>query len=235
MINSNQKLYNVVKLPLTDGLSNHPLPQGAEYIMLYKESIGANVSFKYNETSNDSIDIPVGTKIKTTGAETVFVTADAVAGGILTIIQAVNSDTFELFPPVIVQDIDTINSIGGFDDALLAKLGKIAEPYEDPTLTSYSTTTTGNFTVFSLVLTCDKITVWACEEEGGSSSYLRGHFALDGVMFWSCDNNTLNATPKSDYSRTLYNVKGKTLTFVSLNTLGTGIKTLNIHEFVKKG
>lgn len=233
------KLYNVVKKGITNGLIDETIAQNMNYIMLYDAPVGANVTFKYNDPSADAIDIKVGTSIKTQDAEQIYVSADSVASGTITLIQAKNIETFELFLPVEVNDINTISNVtqlDGISTSLNTALDKIVNPYQDPTTTNDSGNSSSTTTILNKTLSCDKITLiltvsnTAVHAFGdiGITAYLDGH------VLCTCREAQNNDAGFNTGQITLENVNGKTLSIKGRSYDVGGYYGYCLQEFTKK-
>lgn len=234
MIDKNQNLFNVVPLSLENGLNNKPILRNMNYIMLYQASIGANVTVKYNSTEGDSLTMPIGQAIKSNGAEQVYVSADAVTDGKIVIIQAKNIEDFEIFPPVVVNDIDEINTVNSFSQALLDKLDKIANPYQDAVHNVYKSNSQSWTTLVNKTLDCDKLIIdgIATSAYANNLNYWKGKITVQIDDTTVYHQFTKQEGTQDGVQKTFYNVRGKN---IQIQGIGDGgYFQAILQEFSKK-
>lgn len=103
---------NIITLDISNGILNHEIGAG-EYVKLISAPTAANVTIKSNEPFKKGIPLQVGHSLRARKeVRNIYVSADAVAGATITIMQADNNDDFELDTPPTSIDVDTISTIG---------------------------------------------------------------------------------------------------------------------------
>lgn len=229
-MNTEQKLYNVVKLSNANGLTDHRIQRSMDYTMLYSATTGSNVKFKYNDSSSDSIDIPVGTAIKTKNAVQLFISADTVANGEIVIIQARNSTDFEMFLPVTLNSIKTIDEVTSFNATLLTALDKIANPYQNPVYVHASTSSSAYITLFDISSAdFDKVKVNFGFETSAGGGFVGSYHSLvliiDDINV-ATYQRALNHNTPTDNDFVFENVRGKKIQIKGSSSNGYIFATL---------
>lgn len=153
--------YNVFKHPTDEAKTNLEITNGMNYLFLAKASAGTNVRVRLNSNTADEISLDQNYAINTKGLKELFVSWDSVAGGTVEIIQAKNSDIFQMFTSPKMGDIDEIGTINAFSSTLLNELSNAMNPYNVTSSESHIHSTAIT-TLLSKTLTCDKIKIKIC-------------------------------------------------------------------------
>lgn len=105
------KNYNIINLSIENALTAVPAGTAGGYIALLDAPTNANVRIHLNEQMADGIPLKPYHAIEANGIEKIFISANAVAGGTIKIIQAVLSKDFRMVTPASDVNVDTITKI----------------------------------------------------------------------------------------------------------------------------
>lgn len=90
--------YNIVNLPIDNGLKNEEISSGRNYLILLESPSNANVKVRFNGTTTDQIPLKENFAINCANAKTVHISCDAVAGGKIVLGQSNTKDALQIFP-----------------------------------------------------------------------------------------------------------------------------------------
>lgn len=212
------KTINTISLSIDTALNRVPFGTGGGYIRLLSGPTGANVKIHLNDKNADGIPLKTYHAIEASDINNVFISCNAVPGETIKIVQAKTSKDFRMITPA--SDVN-IENIGGYESNALAQLDKIMNPYQAEVLTSFAVVSAINTTLFSKVLTCDKI-----EVNFNSGGVAKGNI---GDLYLVIDGATVfrqyrinDAIYSGEYSfpnekAVFENVKGKTVTIHGMN------------------
>jgi hypothetical protein len=105
------KNYNIFKLSIDNGLKSLQVGTAGDYILLLSAPALANVSIQLNENTADKIPLKAYHAINAKDTDTIFVSADAVAGETITLAQAPTSGDFQMITPASDVNIGTVTKI----------------------------------------------------------------------------------------------------------------------------
>lgn len=125
--------YNVFNLSLNNGLENHAISSGKDYIILLKAPVNANVRVRLNSNQGDLIPLKENYAIKASNVKEIFISADIVENQVITIGQSNSVDGFEIITAPTINSIEEIGKI------------KIIEDIFAPKNSFSQTITSGNF------------------------------------------------------------------------------------------
>lgn len=207
--------YNVFNLSLENGLNNHAISSGKDYIILLKSPVGANVQVRLNSNQGDLIPLKENYAIKAKDIKEIFISADIVPGGTITIGQSNSVEGFEIITAPTVNEIEEIGKINSFDTALLDKLDKIINPFELVSQYTISTSSLSLINILTETITDDKIEI---HFNGGSVASNYGHFwgriyaILDNqIVLYFGGSDAYNGVTTPNNKVTIENKKGSVL------------------------
>ena len=205
--------YNIIKVDISSGKADFPIGTSGGYIALLDAPANANVSIKLNDQFGDAIPLKVTHGIEAKGVTKVYISADAVAGGVITLVQAKTSDNFKMITPAFDANVE---NIGGYEQAALYQLGKMFEPHEPPEASYASSASTTQVTLLNKTLTCDKVRITLNSGLASTTAMIRATIA--GLTVIRLYSNGTNET-KSD-SIEIEGVNGKVLDVAGSNAGG---------------
>ncbi len=166
--------YNIVDLSIENGLNNHLISSGQNYLILLEAPATAKVRVRLNDNTADEIPFKLNYAIKTADVSRIYVSADSVPYGKLKFGQSSTAKDFEVMTAPILGSIenvgiieevtqlreiiepvnigtiegsiivDEVKKVSDFDSLLLDKLDKIINPYEMPSYIQDSNNDTGD-------------------------------------------------------------------------------------------
>ncbi len=169
------KNYNLIPLSIENGLNAVQIGTAGGYIRLLDAPATANVEIHLNEKNADPIPLKVYHAIEATNIERIYVTCNAVAGGVIKIVQANTAADFRMITPA--SDVK-LSTLGGYETTALEQLDKIINPYQKPISTNGGGELTTLTTVFSKTVTCDKIKVYFSGIRNDNAFFLSGSCQL---------------------------------------------------------
>ena len=159
--------YNISHVPIKEGARDYELAASKDYLILLSSPAGANVTVKLNDNTAAEIPLLENFALECKDVSRIYINCNAVdTDEMLLFGQSATSDDFKIFTAPVVKDIQSIselatvktvkkvNEIGSikdieninklatienFSSALISKLDKIINPYEEKTLLNYST------------------------------------------------------------------------------------------------
>lgn len=105
------KNYNVINLSIENGLNTVPIGTAGGYISVLEAPTNANIRIHLNDQMADGIPLKAYHSIEAENINKIFVSADAVSGGTIKILQASQSKDFKLIMPASNVNVDTITKI----------------------------------------------------------------------------------------------------------------------------
>lgn len=213
------KPYNIIKKSIENGLSDVELGTAGGYIIVLDAPVSANVTIKLNEQNSDGIPLEKYQSIEAEGVTKVYLSADAVAGGVVVIAQAKTAKDFKINPQISKVDIDSIGAydpmaiaqLDGMLSPLIALITKAADKYNDPILTTGDSASTSNTAILNKTLSCDKIRLQITSLcTWGNEGIVKVYAEVGGKVVLS---HTWNSTWQSGANPQieLEGVRGKTL------------------------
>ena len=226
--------YNVFNLSLENGLNNHAISSGKDYIILLKSPVGANVQVRLNSNQGDLIPLKENYAIKAKDIKEIFISADIVPGGTITIGQSNSVEGFEIITAPTVNEIEEIGKINSFDTALLDKLDKIINPFELQEEHLIVQETNSSTIVFNKLINSDKVSFDIALSSRAITSWQEIYIFIDDIVVrqvrhYSNNGYTLNSIFDSFCFE---QIKNKTLKVFFYGTQCYG--SLIIKEFTKK-
>lgn len=103
--------YNIVPLDIKNGLKNHEIASGFNYLILLEAPSNANVTIKINDNTADEIPLKENGSIKVKNATRIYISCDSVYDGRLLIGQAQSTDLL-ITPPANIGKISEISDFG---------------------------------------------------------------------------------------------------------------------------
>ena len=238
--------YNVFNLSLNNGLENHAISSGKDYIILLKAPVNANVKVRLNSNQGDLIPLKENYAIKASNVKEIFITADIVENEVITIGQSNSVDGFEIITAPTINSIEEIGilkevqKVSSFDNTLLTQLDKIINPYEYSGLISGSFNgNTSLFEVLNIIIPCDKIIVnlqAPFDFNSGKGVDARGliYLFLDNEVITLADANTYSPNYSSNNKLTNFVIegcKGKNLVLKGVGTTTTKKGYYSLQKF----
>lgn len=103
--------YNIVRLPLDDGLKNHAIG-GRDYLIVLESPSKCNLTVKINDNTADEIPLKENYSLTSKDVRDIIINADAVAGGVLMLGQAKTETDFNIkTSPSLEFSDDILNSL----------------------------------------------------------------------------------------------------------------------------
>lgn len=213
--NLKTKNYNLIPLSIENGLNAVQIGTAGGYIRLLDAPSAANVEVHLNEKNADPIPLKVYHAIEATDIERIYVTCNAVAGGVIKIVQANTAADFKMVTPA---SNVALSALGSYEPTALEQLDKIINPYQSPIYTSgYWQSTTTDTLVFSKTFTCDKVNIKASVTSiyisGSNIDVSRVRIMLDGVLISSLGGwaDSSGRSFQTNDKTIIENVKNKTI------------------------
>jgi len=215
--------YNVGSADISDGLIDYEISSGQDYFILLSAPSNANIQIRLNENTAPLIPIKEHWQFKSADVKKIFISSDAIAGGIIKWGQA--DGNLEITTNPTINQIDTISQMGV---TFAEQMDKIVNPYdlENIEILQGNSNVASRTTVLNTVLDCDKIVF----SLNGGISANEGELIQDGrielrigadIVATTGGRNLANyAISKSQDITQLEGVRGKTLTIVIDNELG---------------
>lgn len=122
------QFYNVGRQSLDDGLDDFQIIAGFDYIIILEAPSNANIQLRLHSITNPQIPLFAGWQLEVKAGTEMFLSCDAVAGGVIKYGQA--DGNLKIQPNPTINVIDKITEVGGFSDALLLALGKTIHPLD---------------------------------------------------------------------------------------------------------
>lgn len=234
--------YNVFNLSLENALNNHAISSGKDYIILLKSPVGANVQVRLNSNQGDLIPLKENYAIKAKDIKEIFISADIVPGGTITIGQSNSVEGFEIITAPTVNEIEEIGKINSFDNALLDKLDKIINPYVYKNKINSTSSSQSITTLYDAIADFDMMKVIL---QGGVYSDANGLLRRGYIKLYLDDQ--LIATDGGRYSTTagatssisnilkFDNLRGRRIKVIALSSYSATYNYINFHTYNLKG
>lgn len=107
-------MYNIAKLSISDGLRNHPIPNGMGYLILLSAPPLANVTVRINDNTGDEIPLSELSAISVKNVNRMFISCNSLAGETITLGQASTKSDLEIITSPQIKDIEEIGKVGTF-------------------------------------------------------------------------------------------------------------------------
>ncbi|WP_345984321.1 hypothetical protein WCX49_06700 [Sulfurimonas sp. HSL-1656] len=227
------KPYIIIPKSITNGLKDVEIGTAGGYLVVLDAPALANITVKLNDQNNDPIPLEKFQGIEAKGVTKVFVSADAVAGGIIKLAQAKTAEDFRILTQISQVDI---NSLGGYDQnaldqltaafsaSLPAVLDKVVDKYDLPQ-NHRASTNAGTLTIlFDFYADCDKMTVrMFCYNTSPDTLYWGNVVAYyDSEIVANASVKTFTDQPYIEF--TIENCRGKHLVISGISGNGTFTK-----------
>lgn len=159
------KPYNIFNLNIHNGLKDHQIANGMDYLILLSVPTNANVTVKIDDINASEIPLRENYALVSKKVDKLYINCNAVENENIKLGQSDTVEDFQLITSPTINDIESINIINNvekvkdFDNALLSKFDKIVNPYETAVLTPFWVHSNSRVTVLEKVLNCDKIII----------------------------------------------------------------------------
>lgn len=182
--------YQVVPLSLDNGLYNHAVSSGKNYIMLLSAPPTANVRIRLGSKEADEIPLKENFAVRCSQVNEIFVSADELPGEKIHLVISSEKSGVMIDPsPQInsIEEITQVENVNNFSQELLTALDKIINPFELVLTEKGSTKVASYTTIFSKILDCDKIIVNVGLHDSSGASY--GHIGafINDIPICSAD------------------------------------------------
>lgn len=226
------KNYNIIKKSINNGLTAEPIGTAGGYVALLSAPTNANVRIHLNDRNADAIPLKNYHAIEATEVKKIFVSADAVTGEAIEIVQAHNSKDFRMITPA--SDVN-IDEISGYSASLITALDKISNPYQNAITTIVETVSTTDITLLNKTLASDKIKVLISTNACNYRIAENIEVALDSVKIASITNLNYNYDSYKfhNFEFEVENVKGRILSITGKSASGIGVSA-TLQEFTLK-
>lgn len=88
--------YNIADISITNGLKNHPLVSGMDYLILLEAPAGADIRVKLNDNTAKEIPLKENYAIKSKNVNNIYIMANEIDGGMIKIGQSNTVEDFEI-------------------------------------------------------------------------------------------------------------------------------------------
>lgn len=147
--------YNVGTQTLDNGLNDIEIASGLDYLIILDAPANANIKIRLNENTAPQIPMKDGWQIETLEVDKIYLSCDAVVGGVITYGQA--DGNIKIQPNPTINAIEKIAEIESFSPALLASITSALNPYDDPTSVIGGSTSTSVVTLLDITADFDKL------------------------------------------------------------------------------
>lgn len=111
--------YNIVKLNIGNGLKNHAIAGGFNYLILLDAPLNANVLVKFDNNEADGIPLKENGAIEISSEiRNIYISCDFVTNETITIGQS-NTNDLKIIPSTNIQKIEEVSSFGADAQAIL--------------------------------------------------------------------------------------------------------------------
>ncbi len=222
--------YQVVPLSLDNGLYNHAVSSGKNYIMLLSAPPTANVRIRLGSKEADEIPLKENFAVRCSPVNEIYVSADELPGEKIHLVISSEKSGVMIDPSPQINSLEEITKIENFGSPILEALDKIMQPYEHISTDVLYDSSGTSITLIDEVLNCDKVIIDLHCPYSANQTYYSSNVYIDGKPVRSAKTFLFPETwlQQANTSITLEGVRGK-------NLRGSVVRgSITIQKFNKK-